>query len=91
MKRNFNIIIRAAFAIAIVYFLFNAVRIIYDVNQVQKDVEEVSEKVDAKEEEVAKLKHRFETPVDDDYLERVAKENGLYYPDEIIFHNNFGK
>ncbi len=91
MKRNFNIIIRVVFTFVLAYFLFNSIRIIYDVNEAQKETEEVSEALEAEEEAVAKLKYRYEMPVDEEYITRVAKENNYYFPNEIIFFNNFSK
>ncbi len=91
MKKNFNVIIRIVFSIAIIYFMFNIIRIIYDVDELEKEAEEISESVDALEERVSKLKYRLESPVDREYMERVAKENGYYSPDETVFYNNFGK
>lgn len=89
MKMNFNVFIRIAFVIVIVYFMFNVVRIIYDVNEAEKEIEEFSEQLDAVEERVAKLKYRYESPVDESYLEKIAKENGYHSPDEVVFYNNY--
>ncbi len=89
MKKNFNVFIRISFTLVIVYFMFNVVRIIYDVNEFEKEKEEISEKLDAIEEKVAKLKHDYEAPIDENYLERIAKENGYHSPDELVFYNNY--
>ncbi len=89
MKKNYNIIIRIAFTLVIVYFFFNILRIIYDVNEVEKEAEEISQALEQKEEKVAELKHRYEAPVDEEYLERIARENGYHYDDEIVFYNNY--
>jgi len=89
MKKNFNVFIRIAFTIVIVYFMFNVVRIIYDVNEFEKEKEEISEELDIIEEKVSKLKYRYETPIDENYLEKVAKENGYHSPDEVVFYNNY--
>ncbi len=89
MKKNFNVFIRVAFTLVIIYFMFNVIRIIYDVNQFEKEKEEISEQLDSIEEKVSKLKYRYEMPVDEKYLERVAKENGYHFPDEIVFYNNY--
>ena len=91
MKKNFNVIIRAVFTVVIIYFLFNVVRVIYDVNQVEKEAEEISKELETVEERVSKLKYRYDLPVDESYLEKIARENGYYFPDEIIFYNNFAK
>ncbi len=91
MKKNFNVVIRIAFTLVIVYFMFNIIRIMYDVNELEKKSEEVSETVDALEEKVSKIKYRLDSPVDDDYMKRVAKENGYYSPDEVVFYNNYNK
>ncbi len=89
MKKNYNIIIRIAFTLVIVYFFFNILRIIYDVNEVEKEAEEVSQALEQKEEKVSALKHRYQSPVDKEYLERIARENGYHYDDEIVFYNNY--
>ncbi len=89
MKITFNVFIRIAFAIVIVYFTLNVVRIIYEVNEAQREMEEFSEDLEVIEEKVAKLKYRYEMPVDESYLEKVAKENGYHSPDEVVFYNNY--
>lgn len=89
MKKNFNVFIRIAFILVLVYFTGNIIRIIYDVNQIEKEKEEISEEFDYVEEKVSKLKHRYEMDVDDEYLKRIAKENGYYFPDETVFYNNY--
>ena len=89
MKRNFKVFIRIAFTLVIVYFMFNVIRIIYDVNEFEKDKEEISDDLAAVEEKVAKLKYRYEMPIDEEYLERIAKENGYHMPDETVFYNNY--
>ena len=91
MRKNFNVIIRIAFTVVIVYFMFNIIRVLYNFNELEKQAEEISEAVDALEERVAKNKYRLEEDVDEDYLRRVAKENGYYSPDETVFYNNMGK
>ena len=38
---------------------------------------------------VDELKYRLESPIDDAYIEKVAREKlGLYFPDEIIYFND---
>lgn len=38
---------------------------------------------------VDKLKYRLNSPIDDAYVERIAREKlGLYFPDEIIYFND---
>ena len=89
MKKNYNIIIRIAFTLVIVYFFFNILRIIYDVNEVEKEAEEVSQALEQKEEKVAALIHKYQLPVDKEYVEKIARENGYHYDDEIVFYNNY--
>lgn len=37
---------------------------------------------------VDELKYRLSSPIDDAYIEKVAREKfGLYFPDEIIYFN----
>ena len=89
MKKNYNIIIRIAFTLVIVYFFFNILRIIYDVNEVEKEAEEVSQALEQKEEKVAALIHKYQLPVDKEYVEKIARENGYHYEDETVFYNNY--
>ena len=59
----------------------------YSELQRQKDV--LEEKVEEYEAEVEKLEYLIDSPVDYDYIIRIAKEKlNLYLPDEIIYHND---
>ena len=44
---------------------------------------------DLLEEKIEEMRYRLESPLDDEYVARVAREKlGLCYPDEIIYYND---
>ncbi len=60
--------------------------------ELQREKEVLEDKVEKYEAEVEKLEYLIDSPVDYDYIVRVAKEKlGLYLPDEIIYYNDSNK
>ena len=59
-------------------------------NQLLQETEKLNEEITEKEEEVEELRYLIDSPVDDAYIIRVAREKlGLVFPDEEIFYNGF--
>ena len=58
-------------------------------NQRRKEAIRLALKREELEYRVDELKHRLDSPIDDAYIEKVAREKlGLYFPDEIIYFND---
>ena len=58
-------------------------------NQLQNEIEEMKERIEAKRDEIDELEYRYEAPMDDGYIESVAKsELDLVNPDDIIVYKD---
>ena len=61
-------------------------------SELQREKEALEDKVNEYEAEVEKLEYLIDSPVDYDYIVRIAKEKlNLYLPDEIIYNNDANK
>ena len=60
---------------------------IYNANQ--ERIKELEQQIEDKQEQVDELKFLLDSPIDFDYIVRIAREKlGLHFPDEIIFHKD---
>ena len=58
-------------------------------NQKMSEAEKLEAEKAILEEKIEEMRYRLDSPLDDDYIARVAREKlGLCYPDEIIFYGN---
>lgn len=58
-------------------------------NELQREKDALEDKVDEYEAEIEELEYLINSPVDYDYIIKVAKEKlNLLLPDEIIYHND---
>ena len=59
-------------------------------NEYQRQKEGLIEKRDELENEIEELRYLIESPVDYDYIVRVAREKlNLHLPDEIVYYNDY--
>ncbi len=57
-------------------------------NQIQNEAIRLALEKEELQYRVDELKYRLNSPIDDAYIERVAREKlGLYFPDEIVYFN----
>ena len=58
-------------------------------SELQKEKEALEHKLEEYENSIEELEYLLESPVDYDYIVRMAREKlGLHLPDEIIYHND---
>lgn len=58
-------------------------------NKLKKDIESYQKKLSELEYKVEEMKYRLSAPIDDSYVERVAREKlGLYFPDEVLYYSD---
>ena len=58
-------------------------------NKLKKDIESYQKKLSELEYKVEEMKYRLSAPIDDAYIERVAREKlGLYMPDDVIYYSD---
>ena len=57
--------------------------------QLQNEIDEMEKRIEAKRENIDELEYRYEAPMDDEYIESVAKsELDLVNPDDIIVYKD---
>ncbi len=57
-------------------------------NQIRNEAVKLALEKEELQYRVDELNYRLHSPIDDDYIERVAREKlGLYFPDEIVYFN----
>jgi len=62
---------------------------IMEYNQLQKEKQSIENRIEAKKEEIDELEYRYDEPMDDEYIESVAKsELDLVNPDDIIVYKD---
>jgi cell division protein FtsB len=59
-------------------------------NELEREREALEEKIEEYEYEIEELHYLIDSPVDYDYIVRVAREKlGLHLPDEIVYYNDY--
>lgn len=60
--------------------------------EMQREAEALEEKIEENEEEKERLEYFLDSPIDKDYIVKIAKEMfNLFLPDEIVFNNDTNK
>ena len=76
----------AMIVLSLTFFLTYLMR----TNQLLQEANRLNEEIEKKEEEVEELRYLIDSPVDDAYIIRVAREKlGMCFPDEIIYHTEY--
>ena len=90
-KRKVNtLVIMAIVVLLLLSAIVTAVNIM-QYNQKLAEAEKLEEERDLLAEKVELMRYRLDSPLDDDYVARIAREKlGLCYPDEIIFYGDVG-
>ena len=85
MKILFRCVLIAIVVISLCTFVSGVM--IYNANQ--ERIKELEQQIDDKQEQVDELKFLIDSPIDFDYIVRIAREKlGLHFPDETIFHKD---
>lgn len=92
MRRRYgsgNTIVRFAFGLIFIVLLVSVVNMQMDLRELKEKKAVLEEQVKDVEDNIQELNLRLETPLTDEYIERIAKEKlGYRNPNEIIFYNN---
>lgn len=84
-----KVILRLIPALLIVTSIGMFVTGIMKFDELQRKKAELEEQIEKIEYEIDELEYLIESPVDYDYIVRVAREKlGLHLPDEIIYYND---
>ncbi len=61
-------------------------------NEYQREIERLEERYDRLNDEIDHLEYLIDSPVDYDYIVRVARKKlGLHLPDEIVYYNDINE
>ncbi len=85
MKILFRCVLIAIVVISLCTFVSGVM--IYNANQ--ERINELKQQIDDRKEQVEELQFLIDSPIDYDYIVRIAREKlGLHFPDETIFHKD---
>jgi cell division protein FtsB len=83
-----NLVIRAAFAFIFIFLFVSVINLQVEMNDLRKERDTRIQQVQRVQDNVDELKLRIKTPVDDEFIERIAREHGYRKPNELIFVND---
>ena len=84
-----NLIIRAAFVFIFIFLFVSVINLQVTMNELRAERDALVEKMEQKQDEIDELELRIATPIDEEYIERVAREKlGYRMPNEVIFYND---
>ena len=88
-KRKSNTIIRWVIAVMLLLSAIVSAINLMQYNQKMSEAEKLEAEKAILEEKIEEMRYRLDSPLDDDYIARIAREKlGLCYPDEIIFYGD---
>lgn len=84
-----NMMITGVLAVVILIALGIFINSIMKYNEIKNEKESIGNSIESCKEEIGALEHEYEAPMDDKYIESVAKSKlDLVNPDEIIVYND---
>ncbi len=83
-----NFWIRAIVIFIIAAFVITVVVLTYATNNLKKEMNEAAEKLYEEKLKLSELEEKYNSEIDDEYIEQVAREHGYNKQDEVIFYNN---
>ncbi len=83
-----SLVIRAAFVLIFIFLFVSVINLQVEMNDLRIARDEKLKEVEHIQDEIDELELRIQTPVDDEFIERVARELGYRKPNEIIFIND---
>ena len=83
-----NTIVRMAFICIFIFLFVSVINLQVQMNELRDQRDTLLEQVRDKQDAIDELELRIATPIDDDFIERIARERGFRKPNGIIFKNN---
>ena len=84
-----NLLIALALMLVVVIAIGIFIDKIMEYNQLQNEKKAIEDRIEAKQEEIDELEYQYDKPMDDEYIESVAKsELDLVNPDDIIVYKD---
>ena len=87
-KTRPNMAIKLAFVCVLGFLVNSVINLQVELKELRLLRAEREQQVHMLEDDIAELTVRLNTPISDDYIERVAREHGYRMPNEIIFYNS---
>ncbi len=88
-KSSMKVLFRCALIAIVVISLCTFVSGVMIYNANKEKSKELEQQIEDKQEQVDELKFLLDSPIDFDYIVRIAREKlGLHFPDETIFHKD---
>lgn len=85
-----NLIVRIAFIFIFIFLFVSVINLQVQMNDLREERDEMVEKIQDKQDAIDELELRIATPIDDEFIERIARERGFRKPNEIIFKYDIG-
>ena len=87
--RRSNLVIRIAFILIFIFLFISVINLQVQIRDLREERDKQAEKVRVLQDNIDELELRIATPIDDEYIERVARERlGYRKPGEIIYYND---
>ncbi len=83
-----NLVIRVAFAFIFIFLFVSVINLQVEMRDLREARDAGLERLQHLQDENDELELRIATPVDDEFIERVAREHGYKKPNELIFVND---
>lgn len=91
-SRRSNLIIRAAFILILIFLFVSVINLQVQIKDLRNELDIRTEKAQRLQDNIDELELRIATPIDEEYIERIAREQlGYRKPNEIIFVNDIAK
>lgn len=91
-SRRSNLIIRAAFILILIFLFVSVINLQVQMKELRSELDTRIEKAQQLQDNIDELELRIAAPIDEEYIERVAREQlGYRKPNEIIFVNDIAK
>lgn len=87
-KTRPNMVMKLAFICVLGVLVVSVINLQSELKELRVLKEEKEAQIQAIEDDIAELTIRLNTPISDEYIERVAREQGYRMPNEIIFYND---
>lgn len=87
-RRRSNIFVKIAVLAVIVFFVVSIVNMQVKLSDLKEQKAVAESRIRAITNNIEEINERLDTPITDDYIRKIARENGYYYSDEIIFYND---
>ncbi len=87
--KNWNIFVKTAIIAFLVFGVVTTVRLNIEIGDFEDKVSSASETIEKLETDIDALTEKVEQKVDEEYIQKIARETlGYYKPSEIVFYND---